>query len=275
MKPQSSNEESRQTIDSAKTTLDRHAAYLRRIDRLRKAVAVAMLVCGVGFVLCTNLDNHHRITLRELPGLWTWGRGAFGIGVASCLIATIALVGEYLIRPYIAGPSGRQHFAVRSSLVLLAVSSICLWSGIVYGISQGVGVAIGAILVLASVREGGSARVALGSVSVVVLGLTVWSTQSAYQYARRHAEEIVTAGCELMDRVPAGKYDDVKIEPSDPRVPDLIRKLGAQAIWVHEDYVFVSLGGPGGAGFDIYRHPQPHAQGKAETAKITDRLWYL
>jgi hypothetical protein len=252
-----------------------HALYLRRVDRLRKVVAIGMAVCGLGFVACVNCDDHLRITLRESSGLWAWGIWPFGIGVVICLVTTLALVVEYLVRPYLTGPSGPQPFTLRSFVVLLAVVAVCIGMVTAFGVMQAVGTGVSAFLLLASVRERGAARTMLGVMSAIVIALTLWSTQSAYQYARRHADEVVAAGCELMDQVPVRKYESVEIQLSDPRIPRVLRKLGPESIAVHTDYVWVHLGGIGGEGFHIYRNPHPHALGKAETVKINDRLWYL
>lgn len=132
-------------------------------------------------------------------------------------------------------------------------------------------------------------------------GWTVLGTQSAYQYARWHADEIVRAGCDLMDRCPRTEYRACypariytslfgeEIALNDPRVPQVLRKLGARRIWVDGERVavyvetnefdFSCIPKPE-IEFQIYRTPQPKtphgpvwgSHGKSHT-KLTDRLW--
>jgi hypothetical protein len=76
-----------------------NSLYLKIINNARKAVAIAMIVCGVGFIICFNRNDYLTETLRRGPGIWAWASMAFGIGVLICLIATLALIIEYLARP--------------------------------------------------------------------------------------------------------------------------------------------------------------------------------
>ena len=52
-----------------------HSMYLKLIDAMRKAVAIAMAVFGVGFVICANLDPGHGTDFgpRE-RAVWHWFR---------------------------------------------------------------------------------------------------------------------------------------------------------------------------------------------------------
>jgi hypothetical protein len=153
------------------------------------------------------------------------------------------------------------------------------------------------------VREHGIARAALGTPAAILIGWTLLGTQSAYQYARWHADEIVAAGRELMDQCPEtsfGHHPELgrsqahplygeEIQSSDPRVPRVLRKLGARRIWVDAERVGVCVGTNDldfsviprpETEFQIYRDPHPTttcspvwgSPGKGST-KITDRLW--
>ena len=80
-----------------------------------------------------------------------------------------------------------------------------------------------------------------------------------------------------------------EIQPTDRRVPKVLRKLGARRIWVDEDGVAIYVGlnrfdfsciPQPGIEFQIYRYPHPTTgagpvwgdKGKSAT-KLTDRLW--
>jgi hypothetical protein len=175
-----------------------------------------------------------------------------------------------------------------------------------FGPGQAVGSAIGMFLLLAAVRKRNTARAVLAVLAAIVLGLTLLNTQSPYQYARRHADKIVAAGCELMDRCPRTEYYSYnlhpeidtsgilaifgeEIQPDDPRVVSVLRKLGARRIWVDEERVAVYVGSNE---FDFSGFPRPEIEfqiyrtphttttsnpvwgfhGKGAT-RITDRLW--
>jgi hypothetical protein len=283
-----------------------HSTYLKLIDTARKTVAVAMAVCGVGLVICVNREDYLRLTLRRESGIWTWGCWVFGIGVLACLTATLALIVEYLARPAKPRLFTLRSLFVRSLLIVIAVVAVCLSMAFAYGPWQAIGAVIGTFLVLAAAREHRIVRVVLAILAAIMLGLTLLGTQSAYQYARRHADEIVAAGCELMDHCPKTGYYTYnrhpeidtsgilalfgqEIQPGDPRVPSVLRKLGARRIWIDEERVAVYVG-PNKFDFScipqpeiefqIYRDAHPTTtcgpvwgdHGKGAT-RITDRLW--
>ena len=102
-----------------------------------------------------------------------------------------------------------------------------------------------------------------------------------------------------MDRCPQSDFHNFnigwyaffgeEIQPSDPRVPVVLRKLGARRIWVDAERVAVYVGTNEfdfstfprpEIEFQIYRaaHPATHERfiwgspGKGST-KLTDRLW--
>jgi len=283
-----------------------HGAYLKLINSTRKAVAIAMAVCGVGLVICINRDDYLRLTLRRESGIWAWGCWGFGIGVLICLTVAIALIVEHLARPAKPMPFTLRSVFVRSLLLLVAVISIGLFMTLAYGAGQAIGALIGVFLTLAAVREQNIARVVLAVLAAIILGLTLLGTQSAYQYARWHADEIVAAGCELMNECQKtgchthNRHPEIdtsgssalfgqEIQPTDPRVPEVLRKLGACRIWVDEERVAVYVGinkfdisciPQPGIEFQIYRDAHPTTtdgpvwsdQGKDAT-RITDRLW--
>jgi MFS family permease len=165
--------------DSTPAALRSYAKYLKLIDKAKKAVAIGVAVCGLSFVLCVNLcvDRDDRLgrTLIEESGLWRWGVRAFGIGVLACLVATLALVAEYLARP---APTrfALRSVLVRSLLILVAVAAVCLAMVFARGLAPGVGAAIGTVLVLAAVRERGISRAVLAIIAAVVIAWALLST---------------------------------------------------------------------------------------------------
>jgi hypothetical protein len=278
-----------------------HVAYLKLIDSAKKAVAIAMAVCGVGLVICVNRDDYLRLTLRRESGIWAWGCWVFGIGVLVFLTVTLALIVEHLARPAKPKPFTLRSMLIRSLFILIIAVAVCFSMASAYGPWQASGAVIGTFLVLAAAREHRMARVVLAILVTIMLGLTLLGTQSAYQYARWHADEIVVAGCELMDQCPRTGYRDYsrhvgmpalfgqEIDPGDPRVPEVLRKLGALRIWVDEERVAVYVGinkfdfsciPQPGIEFQIYRNAHPTttcgpvwgSYGKGAT-RITDRLW--
>jgi len=88
------------------------------------------------------------------------------------------------------------------------------------------------------------------------------STQSAYQYARRHADEIVAAGCQLAEYCREAHVDEIPLD--DPGVPRAFRELGVRRIQIREEHVHVYVPGlPGFADreFIIDRIPDPARKG--------------
>jgi hypothetical protein len=148
-----------------------------------------------------------------------------------------------------------------------------------YGVLQAVGAVLGIFLSLAAFRTHGTSRAVLAVCAVLLLGLILVSTQSAYQYARRHADEIVAEGCNLMDR----SVGVDTIPSNDPRVPSVFRRLGAQSIIVDDERVAVYVPGFRRAEFHVYRVPSRTikpvwitTRGKdAGHLPITDRLWMI
>jgi hypothetical protein len=187
--------------------------------------------------------------------------------------------------------------------LLILATAIVVGDSMAYafGVWQAIGGVAGVFLLLSAVRERGERRLLSAFFAVIVLGLTLVGTQSSYQYARRHAAEIVAAGRELMDQVPATDFHPqpnkssvtalvgVEIQPSDPRVPSVLRNLGACRIWVDKERVAVYVGPEtlqilrvpnDEVEYQLYRVPHPTTtcnpvwgfKGKGAT-KITDRLW--
>jgi hypothetical protein len=112
-------------------------------------------------------------------------------------------------------------------------------------------------------------------VALMILYPTLWSTQTPYQYARRHADEIVAAGCKLMDKLGDSRRKELPVD--DPRVPSSLRKLGMYRVCVDGEQVSVySQGGPE---FIIGRNSigtiGPRFKGNAVYYRITDRLWMI
>jgi hypothetical protein len=247
-----------------------NVAYLKLVDNVRKAVAIAMAVFGAGYVVCANRNELEFTRETRESGIWAWGAWVFGIAVLACSIATLALVVEYLARPATERPFSLRSFFVRALFIVIVVVAICVAMALLYGPGQAIGAVIGTFLLLAAIREHHTKRAILAFLAAIVLGLTLLGTQSAYQYARWHADEIVAAGCELMDRCPRTDYYTYnrnpeidtsgtlalfgqEIQPSDPRVPSVLRTLGARRIWVDKERVAVYVGGD--TEFEIYRVP--------------------
>jgi hypothetical protein len=259
--------------------------YADRIDVVRKAIAIAMAVCGVGLVVCIQRDDYLTGTLRYEPGIWRLGMWAFGSGVAACLIATLASVVEYLARPTAPTAFTLRSLFARSMIILVVLAAIGVSMAVFFGFPQGVGAVIGTILLLAALRERSMARAILAVLAAIVLGPTLLSTQSAYQYARRNADAIVADGCELMDQWPKKDFDrEIKID--DSRIPKVFHSLGVRQVWIADECVFIYV--PRRYGFSdrefvICRTANPTTVGdsvwikrpsnKDEMVKIDDRLW--
>ncbi len=247
------------------------AAYLKFINNARKAVAIMMVVCGVAFIIFLKRYDYLCGTLRRDRGLWMWGTWVFGIGVAACLVAALAFIIEYVVRPVAPKPITLRSLFLRSLLTIITIAAICYSMIFAFGPAQGIGATIGTFLLLAALKKHNKRHYACAILAVIVLGLTLLGTQSAYQYARWHADEIVAAGCELMDNCPIKDYYTYnqhpeidtagilalfgqEIQPSDPRVPNVLRKLGALRIWVDEERVAVYVGSNK---FDLSCIPNP------------------
>jgi hypothetical protein len=253
---------------------------LKCIDTTRKAVAIAMAVFGVGFVVCIHLVN------------CPWAMRAFAIGVYACLIATLALIVEPLARPANSTPFSLRSLCVRSLLILLTVVAVGLTMAALFGPGQAIGAVVGIFLLLAAVREHNGLRIFLAVLAAIVFSWTLLDTQSRYQFACWHAGEIVAAGCELVEKHPELK-SGYEIQGTDPRVPSIFRKMGASSIVVGENRVAVYvprasklmyIPGQDRAEFLIYYVPSTtvdpewikwHGKGAEGHWKITDELWMI
>jgi hypothetical protein len=259
--------------------------YAHHIDVARKAVAIAMALCGVAMVVCVRQDDYLTGTLRQEPGIWRWGAGVFEIGVAACLIATLAFVVEYLARPTAPSVFTLRSLFVRSSTILVILAAIGVSIAALFGFAQATGAVIGTTLLLAALRERRMTRAIFAILAAIMLGATLASTQSAYQYARRNADEIVLAGRKLIDQWPRTELGQ-EVQISDPRVPKTFHSFGVRRVWIDEEAVFVFV--PGRLGFSdrefvICRTPNPATIGdsvwikrpsnKDSMVEINDRLW--
>ena len=298
--------ERHESLPNASPVLDArqsHGTYLKSIQIARKAVAIAMALCGAGCVICANLDPGPQ------TGSGSWAHRCslwFLIGISACVAAVAVLIVEHLARPARPKPFTFRSSFVRFLLILATAIAVGDSMAYVFGTWQAIGAVAGVFLLLSAVRERERRRLLSAFFAVIVLGLTVLSTQSTYQYARRHADEIVAASRELMEKVPKtdfhpyNRHPDLdksgsfalvgaEIQPSDPRVPSVLRKLGARRIWVDEERVAVFVGSNEldlsqfphiEIEYQVFRTPHPDAacnpvwgfKGKG-TTKITDRLW--
>jgi hypothetical protein len=154
-----------------------------------------------------------------------------------------------------------------------------------YGTAQGIGATTGVFLLLAAVRERRITRTVLAVLAAFVLSITLLSTQSAYQYARRHADEIIAAGCELMNHWPEKHYI-MEADISNENIPIVLRKIGARSIFIDEERVSIYVPGLpllSDREFIIYKNPNPTSMresvfikssgNKDGLCKITDRFW--
>jgi hypothetical protein len=264
-----------QKADSLLGVFQTYSAYSNLIDNVRKSVAIAMAVCGGVFVLCVHHDEFIREVMRRDSGIWEWGVRVFGTGILACLAATSLLIVEYLSRPTVANSSRLRTLLVRFFLILLAAAAIFLWFLANYGTAYGIGAVCSLFLILAAMRERSVTRVVLGLLAAIVIVLIVSGTQSAYQYAVRHADEIVAAADALSAQVPDSEHGQ-EINASDPRIPTALRKLGARRIRIDSERVSVYVGGD--TEFQISRVSDAGvdfvwgSRGKGAT-KITERLW--
>jgi hypothetical protein len=265
----------------AESSSEPNAAYCRFIDRARATVAIAAGVCVFLFFFFVGASAVNDSAL------------VFVVGFLTCLAATAALVVEYLARPSAPAPFTLRSVLFRAVLILIGLSIVCFWMATSYGLGQATGGALGLILVLAAVHERRSARIVLAVFAAIVLIPTLTSTQSAYQYARRHADEIVAAGCELLDQCDAGP-DNEQIDVADPRVPAALGKLGADKIVVNANRVAVYVPGAGSgefcmpgfarAEFQVHRSPdnkfegqwiERHSNKSRGAQRISDQLWII
>ena len=156
-----------------------------------------------------------------------------------------------LILEYLVAPAKPKPFALPidgdPSLSILAVTgAVGFLMAYAYGPWQAIGAVIGAFLVFAALRERTGLRASLAVLALVVFGLTLWGTQSAFQYAHRNADEIVAAGCKLADQFPKTGYHDIvdvhghtlfgrEIDPTDLRgCRGVLRNSERQRIWVDD-----------------------------------------
>jgi hypothetical protein len=275
-------------VDAALESPSPNASYLRIVNNVRLAVAILMVICGPIFAYCIRQDDFLRNALRRESGIWGSGIWVFGIGVLICMIATFALIIEKLARPVTSKPIRFRPFFVRAMLIAIAVAVIYYSMDVTYGLAQGIGATIGTLLLLGALKNNNPARAVLAVLAVIVLGPTLLSTQSAYQYARRHTEEIVAAGCELMDKYPETQLIE-KASLNRQQLPAAIRKLGAYSIKIDKEEESVSIYVPGApfipgnrdCEFHIFRNPATtsncvwvQSTGKGGgTSVITDKLW--
>ena len=115
-----------------------------------------------------------------------------------------------------------------------------------YGIIQAAGATIGLYLVCSSRWR---------PLGIIVLLLTVLSTRTPFQYVRRHADEIVAAGCKLIDQCPPTSQM-ISLDRDYARVPPEIRNIGLMHVWVDNATVTVSGGAFWPQSLTIYRVPQ-------------------
>jgi hypothetical protein len=231
------------------------SVYLNYIDYLKKALVIIMAISGACHVLCSNRISYLTYASGYIgSALWTWGEWISGIIVLACFVTTLAFVVEYLARPIAPRPFKLQSVLIGFLLITSSIVAICYIMVITFGPWQGVGATIGVFMLLFAIKREQTGRPLFVIFAVIFLGLTILSTQTAYQYACRHTDEIIVAGNELMDQY--SEKDDMKeIKISDPTVPPILRKLGADKIMVDKDHVCICASGLYESEFQIFRTP--------------------
>lgn len=61
-----------------------NAGYLRFIDNVRRAVAIAMAVCGAGVVICAYRIQYLVEELKKDPGVWICWEAVLVVSVLVC-----------------------------------------------------------------------------------------------------------------------------------------------------------------------------------------------
>jgi hypothetical protein len=163
--------------------------YAHCTDVARKAVAIAMALCGVGMVICIRQDDYLTGTLEQQPGIWRWGAYAFEIGVAASLAATFALVVEYLARPTASSRQGVGAFLMRLSVVIAVILGAGAAATAGLGLGQGIGVAIVAAFLVAALRGSGVARIVLMLFAAIVFGLICLASQPRDEPSQKGARQ--------------------------------------------------------------------------------------
>jgi hypothetical protein len=253
------------------------ACYLRCIDLVKKITAIAAVILGLMFVVAANRADYLHGTLRHESGPWDALALIAGIGFLACCAVAVAIVIEYLSRPKTPGRLFGVQLAVRFAAIAAAAACVFFVMHRSYGEMQAASAVTSLFLVLASVRAASRLRIRLAWIAAIFVGFTLYGTQTAFQFAVRHADEIATAGDRLRNCVPATP-EGREISVNDSSVPAVLRQLGAKRIWIDDERVAVFVGPE--TEFQIFRDPHPDTtcnpqwgfRGKGAT-KISDRLW--
>jgi hypothetical protein len=214
------------------------AAYLKCIDRARLFVAGAFILSGLAYVVCARQSEFSTAISRSDSGIWIWSERVFGGCVYACAVAALALVVEPLARPTTRTSFTIQAVLLRALLIVFACLAVFLPMFHQYGSSQAIGAVTGVLLLLASAGQRRIKRAVLGVLAACLFGAIVISTQSPYQCARRHSDDILDAASRLAALYSEGRVGN-EVDVDDPCVPKVIRELGATRVWV--DDVRVSL----------------------------------
>jgi hypothetical protein len=97
--------------------------YEKRVDLIRKLVAFAFGICGLGLVICAN---QAQFATRRTDA-WEVGALASGIGMLAFLAATVALVIEGIGRlVWLKGKQTKFQFRLRTLLILMTLFAVIL-----------------------------------------------------------------------------------------------------------------------------------------------------
>lgn len=282
------------SADPAQGAIVRFNAYLRWVDRIRIAAAGFMALSGAVFVVCGGGPRTWEPNLGGgNSGIWAWVNSAAFVCLLAGPAAIVTIVVERLARPD--DPSRFSVSSVCLRAMVIGTSSLVLGLSLAisYGPWQAIGGVSGALFAFGAIKQQGSRRICLGILAVIFLACTLLGTQTAYQFARRHAAQIVAAGWELADqfrtsgdgnRVPhPQRYNRFgrEIDPGDRRVPSVLRDLGVKRIWLDDELVGVYC--EGRIEFHIYHQPRSRYIGDTlwlcakspSVIRIADRLWLI
>lgn len=229
-------------LDPVLHTTTAQSRYLKIIDKARKVTAITTIICGLGFIVCLSPYDYFTQTLRRDAGIWSWGIWISGIGIAICFIATLIFIVEYLARPVAPNPIKFRSLLARGAFIITVTTAICYLMSISFGAGHGFGAGIGTIILFSSLRQEKEIRIILATAAAIILGITLLSTQTTYQYARRHANEIVNKGCELIDQCPKNQLGH-EIELNNPLVPKIFQTMGTRSIFIDKDHIAIFVPG--------------------------------
>jgi hypothetical protein len=94
--------------------------YAKTIDVMRKAVAIAFLLCGAGLVVAARGHEWQMTVHPQAPGSWQSVAVGFWFGMLVCLAMAFVMFGEGVVRWWIGRPLKLKELfsAVGVSLII-------------------------------------------------------------------------------------------------------------------------------------------------------------